>query len=70
MSNPTPIHVRVEDRPDGSRRVTLGCRCASLSWTGPAWEPLEDVVYALRSQHRIETPLCQHPWVPALRRTA
>ncbi len=64
----TPVRVRVTDLPGNRRQVTIGCSCATISRTVTAWEPLDEVVAALRAQHQAEARVCQHPWMPVVAR--
>ncbi len=64
----TPIRVKVEPYPDGTRRVSVGCPCARLGRHVAAWESVESVIEELRARHRREAPTCRHVWLPMGRR--
>jgi len=60
----TPVRVRVEPLPDGSRRVSVACPCARLGRVAAVWEDPEDVIAELRERHQREARVCRHAWLP------
>jgi len=59
-------HLYAEDRPDGSRVLTLRCSCGTTRVTAAPWD--EDAAARLFADHRRASPLCRH--LPSHRRAA
>jgi len=64
----TPVRIKVDPQPDGTRTVSVACRCARVGRHAATWEDVDDVIEELRARHRREAPGCQHPWLPMSRR--
>lgn len=52
--------LAVTDQPDGSRLVTLRCRCYTARLVTTQWEPLCEAVEDVRALHCKHAPACLH----------
>jgi hypothetical protein len=57
----TTLHVVITALDTGARRIELRCPCLKLQRVLTQWEPVEDVVKDLLSEHRQLVPRCQCP---------